>query len=65
MEQVVATRDFCVENQARIITAAEEIRWIDRHHLTPGEYLREFHVTSDGGVVMVPHGVHVDGVQSA
>jgi hypothetical protein len=35
-EQAVVTRDACRENQQRIETAVEEVRWVERRELEPG-----------------------------
>ena len=54
-DQVLSTRQFCSETIDRIVTSAEEIRWVERQGMTPQDYLREFQSAPDGSIVMIPH----------
>jgi hypothetical protein len=52
-EQVLVTRDTCWENRARIETAGEEVLWLERHKLTPWEYLHVARNVPDHGFVLL------------
>jgi hypothetical protein len=39
-EQVVVTHDACRENRERLLTAGQEVDWLDRQRVAPEEYLR-------------------------
>ena len=54
-EQVVVARDACRESRERILTAGEEVSWLDRHGLSPAAYLRALQEAADEGVVLLPH----------
>jgi len=54
-DQVLATREFCEESRDRIVTAAEEVKWLERRRMSSGDYLREFHAAPDGTIVLVRH----------
>lgn len=55
-EQVFVTHDFCRESRERIVTANEEVLWLDRNHLVPSEYLRAVRsAPKQEGIVLFPH----------
>lgn len=54
-DQVRATREFCSESRDRIVTSAEEVRWVEQRGMSPEDYVREFSSAPDGGIVMIPH----------
>jgi hypothetical protein len=54
-EQVRVTRDACQESRVRILTANEEVRWLERQKLTPQEYLAALRSAPEEGVVLLPH----------
>jgi hypothetical protein len=54
-DQVQVTHEVCRETQDRILTASQEVMWVDKHSLTPEEYLRELLVAPDEGIILCPH----------
>ena len=53
----MATQDFCRENRERIISASEEVHWLQRTGVAPGDYLRELLAVPEPNVLFVRHGV--------
>jgi hypothetical protein len=55
-EQVFATYDVCRESRERIVTAKEEVLWLDRSRLAPSDYLRVVRgAPKEEGVLLFPH----------
>jgi hypothetical protein len=53
-DQAVYACDFCVENRICIVTADQEVKWLERSGLTANQYLRELEAAPDVGVILVP-----------
>jgi hypothetical protein len=54
-DQMLLTREFCTENQDRMETSAEEVRWVEQQGMSPRDYSRELQAASSRGIVFVPH----------
>jgi hypothetical protein len=56
-EQVFVTNDLCRESRERIVTAKEEVLWLDRNQLAPSDYFRAVRsAPKEEGVLLFPHG---------
>ena len=53
--EIVMTRDFCAESLARVMTADQEVRWLEAQGTAPEDYLAILRQAPDVGIVMVPH----------
>jgi hypothetical protein len=54
-DQVRMTRDFCQESKDRVLTADEEVCWLQGQQIAPKDYLAEFQQGPTQGLVLVPH----------
>jgi hypothetical protein len=50
------THDACRECRDRILTAREEVRWVEGQGLSPTEYLRALQAAPEDGIAFLRHG---------
>jgi hypothetical protein len=55
-EQAEVTHDVCREGRDRILTAREEVRWLEGQGLAPAEYLRALRAVPEDGIAFLRHG---------
>jgi hypothetical protein len=55
-EQAEVTHDACREGRDRLLTAREEVRWLEGQGLAPAEYLRALRAAPGDGIAFLRHG---------
>jgi hypothetical protein len=55
-EQAQVTHDACLESRDRILTAREEVRWLEGQGLPPADYLRALRAAPEDGIAFLRHG---------